>query len=229
MDWSRLLTLRGRGGEGPGRDAGGSLLRTSGQGRGAWPCGLERAPWASASKLVSAGGSIGPPTTAGQLAGGLWSSLCVSSGRFVGGPWQGLGGPASCPAGEPKVRKGSQAEEGRSTNPGARNTTPLSLPSPQVRQPLLPAGEQLRLWSLVCSPACQGHMVSGPHTMQTQGTAGQGLCRGPGGQHIQQPPFVRPRRRDPPGSPGARLALGPDFCPLPSGSPLPPLSLPRFP
>ena len=183
MDWSRLLTLRGRGGEGPGRDAGGSLLRTSGQGRGAWPCGLERAPWASASKLVSAGGSVGPPTTAGQLAGGLWSSLCVSSGRFVGGPWQGLGGPASCPAGEPKVRKGSQAEEGRSTNPGARNTTPLSLPSPQVRQPLLPAGEQLRLWSLVCSPACQGHMVSGPHSANSGHGGAGALSRAWGPAH----------------------------------------------
>lgn len=53
-------------------------------------------------------GSVGPPTTAGQPARGLWSSLCVFSRKqFARGPWQGLGGPASGPAGEPKVRKGS--------------------------------------------------------------------------------------------------------------------------
>ena len=137
MDWSCPLTLCGRGGGDPGRDAGGSLLRTSGQGRGARPCGLERAPRASASKLVSAGGSVGPPTTAGQLAGGLWSSLCLSSGRFVGGPPQGLSGPASCPAGESKVRKGSQAEEGRSHKSGGkkRHTSFPPLTSGQTASP----------------------------------------------------------------------------------------------
>lgn len=132
MDWSRPLTLRDRGGGGPGWDAGGSLLGTSGQSRGVRP-----APRASASKLVSAGGSVGPPTTTGQPAGGLWSSLCVSSGRFVGGPWQGLGGPASCPAGEPKVRKGSQAEEGRGHKSGGkeRHTSFPSVTSGQTASP----------------------------------------------------------------------------------------------
>ena len=117
--------------------------------------------------------------------------------------WLGGSGPLSaCPAGDlwegpgrasvdrppaqrvnPRSGRGARLRRDAATNPGARNTTPLSLPSPQVRQPLLPAGEQLRLWSLVCSPACQGHMVSGPHSANSGHGGAGALSRAWGPAH----------------------------------------------
>lgn len=228
-DWSRPLTLHGCGGGGPGRDAAGSLLGASGQGRGARPCGLERAPWASASELVRAGGSVGPPTTAGQPAGGLWSSLCVSSGRFVGGPWQGLGGLASCPAGEPKVRKGSQAEEGRSHKSGGkkRHTSFPSVTSGQTASPPSWRAAQAVVPSLLpCLPG--SHSLRTSHSANSERGAGA-LLRARGPAHPAAP-VCATQARGPSRERWCPAGVGPpDFCPLPSGNPLPPLSLPRFP
>lgn len=213
---------------GPGCGGAGCLLGTSGRGRGALPCGLERAPWASASKLVSAGVQLHPlQLQVSQLGGSGPLSACSVGNNLQEGPGRASVDQPPAQRVSPRSGRGARLRRDVATNPGGKKCH-TSFPSVTLGQTVSPPSWQAVQAAVptACSPASRGHTVSGPHTVQTWGWA---LSRARGPARPAASVCVT-QAQGPARAPWCSASIGsPDCYPLPSGSPLPSLSLPRFP